>query len=300
MYLSGLSGEELMGRASVIYGLNPYLLTLSNPVGLYDGLGTSPGFHTIETCNELFFDPPALTGWQRFWRSETGRTLAVGLLTFGLVLSLICPKLGLVLGVSLGLAGVSLVAGGLSAGRRSRDRGGEFWEGFVNHVSGAWAQSVSLSVTVSLVSFGLAKGIGAVAVKKAGSKKQLASAALNDGLGTYASQKGHHPMIAEAFRGLSNYSFDNALTISLAKLGTFVNILDGLALHAKITGKQKSLYKGKFMKGQIMTLDDMVQIEIDAMIMVGVPSDYATHAVNKAMAQLKSWGVQPIKIPWVK
>jgi len=165
-----------MGRASVVYGLNPYLLCLSNPVSLFDGLGCSPGFHTIETCNELFFEPPRLTGWQRFWRSEAGRALAVGLLTFGLVLSVLCPKFGLVFGLSLGLAGVSLVAGGVSAGRRSRDRGGECWEGVVDYVSGAWAQSVSLSVTVSAVSFGLAKGIGAVAVRKAGGKKQLASA----------------------------------------------------------------------------------------------------------------------------
>jgi len=44
-----------------IYGLNPYIITLTNPVNMiYTG-------YTIETAIPLAFDPPEMTRWQRFW-----------------------------------------------------------------------------------------------------------------------------------------------------------------------------------------------------------------------------------------
>jgi len=40
---------------------------------------------------------------------------------------------------------------------------------------------------------------------------------LDDGLGTYASQAGHHPMAKSAFEAISQYDFKQALTISQSK-----------------------------------------------------------------------------------
>ena len=231
-----------------------------------------------------------------------GVMTAIVLTLMALAIAYVIPPAAPFILLGLGITGLSIVGNGAIAGLRSVQSGSCFVEGFAGFINGNWAQSVALGVVVSLVTLGVAKGISAAAVKKAGAKKQLASAAnsLNDGLGIYVPDGGHHPMIAEAFRGLPSYSYNNSLAISHAKLGTFVSGMDGAALHAKITGKQMSLYKKNFVKGQTMTLNDMVQIEIDAMTMVGVPVEYATHAVNKAVAQLKSWGVQPIKIPWVR
>lgn len=50
-----------------------------------------------------------------------------------------------------------------------------------------------------------------------------------------------------------------------------------------------------------MTFDDMRKIEIQSMVDVGVPVEYATHAVDKAIADLLKSGVKgPTRIPWGK
>jgi len=53
---------------------------------------------------------------------------------------------------------------------------------------------------------------------------------LDDGLGTYESQAGHHPMAKSAFEAIIQYDFKKALTISQSKLTEF-----GVK-HATITG----------------------------------------------------------------
>ena len=51
----------MLGNAGVLYGLNPYLLCVDNPVNLsYNG-------HTIATNGELAFEPPELSVWQMRW-----------------------------------------------------------------------------------------------------------------------------------------------------------------------------------------------------------------------------------------
>lgn len=51
--------------------------------------------------------------------------------------------------------------------------------------------------------------------------------------------------------------------------------------------------------GKKLTMDDMKNIEIKAMVQSGVPKDYATKTVNAAIKQLKDSGItNPVKIPW--
>ena len=118
---------------------------------------------------------------------------------------------------------------------------------------------------------------------------------LNDGLGTFKEQGGHHPMAKSAFDGNPNYNADNALTISQSKLNSF-----GVK-HQTITGQQHSLYSAFDKTGETLTMNEMRTIEIQAMTNSGVPVDYATNAVDKAIQQLQQNGITaPSKIPWGK
>ncbi|MCI9338147.1 MAG: hypothetical protein HFH93_11530, partial [Lachnospiraceae bacterium] len=116
---------------------------------------------------------------------------------------------------------------------------------------------------------------------------------LDDGLGTYGDQGGHHPMSKKAFEGVKGYDPDTAVTISDKKLSEF-----GVR-HWDITGQQHSLYSEFAKTGKRLTLDAMKEIEIKAFINSGVPKDYAINAVEKAVADLIKHGVTgPVRIPW--
>lgn len=102
-------------------------------------------------------------------------------------------------------------------------------------------------------------------------------------------------MAKSAFEGISQYDFKQALTVSQSKLTEF-----GVK-HATITGQQKSLYTAFAKSGEELTMDAIRQIEIKAMTNAGVPIDYATNAVDKAIDALMKAGVtNPSRIPWAK
>ena len=115
---------------------------------------------------------------------------------------------------------------------------------------------------------------------------------LEDGLGTYGGQKGHHTMAKKAFEGVPGYDANMAVTISQSKLDQF-----GVK-HSAITGQQHKLYNEFAASGQTFTLEVMRDIEIASMTNAGIPSNYATRAVTEAYSQLKRAGINPIKIPW--
>lgn len=113
---------------------------------------------------------------------------------------------------------------------------------------------------------------------------------LDDGLGRYKDQGGHHPVAKKAFEGVDGYDPDTVITISDKKLSEL-----GVR-HSTIMGQQHSLYS-EFAK--TVTMDAIKEIEIKALTNSGIPKDYATNAVEKAIADLIEHGVtQPIKIPW--
>jgi len=71
--------------------------------------------------------------------------------------------------------------------------------------------------------------------------------------------------------------------------------------HPEITGRQLHYYSAFSKTGKTLTFDDMRKIEIQSMVDVGVPIEYATHAVDKAIADLLKSGVKsPTRIPWGK
>lgn len=71
--------------------------------------------------------------------------------------------------------------------------------------------------------------------------------------------------------------------------------------HPEITGRQHHHYSAFSKTGKTLTFDDMREIKIQAMVDVGVPIEYATNAVDKAIADLLKSGVKsPTRVSWGK
>lgn len=121
--------------------------------------------------------------------------------------------------------------------------------------------------------------------------------------GKYIDVLGHHPLAKSAFRdnfpsdALFKQYYDEAFSVSIPQLEKF----GGKGVHAKITGQQNSLYTAwKNANPNVkMTIDDMANIEIQAMVNKGIPQDVATGWVVKALEKVKAQGVTNISnIPW--
>ncbi|MDH7444522.1 hypothetical protein [Aquimarina sp. 2201CG14-23] len=128
---------------------------------------------------------------------------------------------------------------------------------------------------------------------------------VKEGTGEYVKVKGHHPLAKKAFEGESAYDFRAAFSVSvntLKKVWKEANPLaDLINVHAKITGKQNSLYSAwkKANPNSTMTIADVANIEIQAMVDIGIPQDIARFWVIEALKDLKEQGVSIIvNIPW--
>ena len=168
-YISAANPESALGNAGVIYGLNLYLLTLTNPVSLvYNG-------YTIEPNSALAYDPPNLSKWDLFWRSPFGKVLSFRLFVAATVLAVACPGFReLYIGAVTGTV-ITLCLGGAISGWSRKKNGGEFWEGFACYINENWSQTLAISMALSLVTFGISQAVSAV--RAASANKQLANAA---------------------------------------------------------------------------------------------------------------------------
>ena len=151
-----------------MYGINPYLLTLKNPVSMVYNE------HTIEPDGELSYDPDELDNfnyfwrytWTKFWNSKLGKYIAIRLFVSATALAILCPAfLPTYVSAVVGI-GVSLGVGAIIAGIRSRRQGNGFWSGFVNHLSENWSQELAIGMAVALITFGISQA--AQAMKKVG------------------------------------------------------------------------------------------------------------------------------------
>ena len=116
-----------------------------------------------------------------------------------------------------------------------------------------------------------------------------------EGTGAYKQVNGHHALSKKAFEGVDTYSYREAFSVSNSKLSDFD------VAHATITGKQNSLYSAwkRANPNASMSIEDMANIEVQAMVQSGIPSDVARGWVIKALEDLKIQGVYEIKnIPW--
>ncbi len=118
------------------------------------------------------------------------------------------------------------------------------------------------------------------------------------GTGKYSDVKGHHPMAKKAFEGSKKYSSSDAFSISSDALDSFD------VKHSSITGKQMQGYKRwkKNNPNGILTLDDMSNIEKQAMKDAGIPDGIADIWVDNAIKDLKGINITNNDInmiPWV-
>ncbi|WP_147269745.1 hypothetical protein [Capnocytophaga canimorsus] len=119
-----------------------------------------------------------------------------------------------------------------------------------------------------------------------------------DGTGIYDDVKGHHPLAKKAFEDIKEYDYKKAFSVSPKKLDEVSGVIN---IHHKITGQQNSLYTAwrEANPNKTLEIDDMAEIEIKAMVNVGILEDIATGWVVKALENLKEQGVTAIKnIPW--
>ncbi len=112
-------------------------------------------------------------------------------------------------------------------------------------------------------------------------------------LAPYKKGKGHHPLAKRAFEGDPAYDPDEVLAVPRAELER-LNVS-----HPKLTGAQQTLYRQFAATGKKLGWDEMSAIERQALESQGVKPEQAKSIVDRALAELKSRGVQqPTQIPW--
>lgn len=124
------------------------------------------------------------------------------------------------------------------------------------------------------------------------------------GTGKYKTVKGHHPMAKKAFEGDLAYDYKEAFSVKVTSLeDAWKTANQGIPqnVHGKITGQQNSLYSSwrSANPAKKLSVDEMADIEIQAMVNAGIPQDIATGWIVKSLEDLKLQGVTEIKnIPW--
>ena len=61
---------------------------------------------------------------------------------------------------TIGMVGVTLVVGGIIAGRVSQNQGKGFWNGFGNYINENWAQTLAIEMVTYIVTFGITQSLG--------------------------------------------------------------------------------------------------------------------------------------------
>lgn len=146
--------EDITDNVGTIYSIYPYTI------------GNDPINFTYEEKNvnsdlELVYDPPSKTkfkrGWDNFWRSPAGKTLAILLCIIAVIISSLTNNLHLFLSAFISV-GVSLFVGGMITGIQSQKTGKCFWNGFFNYINDNWSQTLAIEMTIYIVSLGI-KGL---------------------------------------------------------------------------------------------------------------------------------------------
>ena len=146
--------ENIISNSTSIYSLYPYQFFKSNPVNMVYKE------HTIKSELELVFVPKAKSMftryWEKFWRSDIGKAVAIRLTIIALVLAI---ATGNIVGflITLGVVTATLLIGGINAGTRSKHQGKGGWNGFVNYINDNWSQTLGVEMAIFIVSIGVSE-----------------------------------------------------------------------------------------------------------------------------------------------
>lgn len=123
-----------------------------------------------------------------------------------------------------------------------------------------------------------------------------------DGTGEFKNVGGHHPLAKIAFSSDKFYDLQKAFSVSQNTLEIAWKSANSgipLNLHQQITGNQNRLYSTFAKTNQVLTIEKMADLEIQALIDAKIPKDIAIGWVIKALEDLKAQGVKVItNIPW--
>ena len=161
-FLSPLPAETMFSNALTVFGLNPYLITLDNCVNRgYNG-------YTIHPSVELAYNPEKMSdwtwfwsvAWPRFWNSDVGKGLAIGLFVLSIVAT-VCMATFTCLkamawayfAVEMGSAAVGFFAGAAVAGFQSMSNGGNFWAEFANYINDNWSQTLAITSVMIMATY---------------------------------------------------------------------------------------------------------------------------------------------------
>ena len=123
--------------------------------------------YTIEPNTELSYDPEPLSEWKyfwnvawpRFWRSSTGKALAIGLFAFATaataVASIFVPGVWVLYGKAMASGAAFFLAGAAVSGLLSAIGGGDFLEGAWNYIRTNWSQALAIESLMYTVALGI-------------------------------------------------------------------------------------------------------------------------------------------------
>jgi hypothetical protein len=115
-------------------------------------------------------------------------------------------------------------------------------------------------------------------------------------LTTFEEGRGHHIFAKKAFEGVEGYDKNKALVISAAELERLgLNHLDT----GGITATQQRLFRELAASRRPNTLQEHARIAIESLVAGGLERAQAEEVVQRALDQLRSWGITaPSRIPW--
>lgn len=144
--------ESVIENALCLYALNLYAINVANTINM------------VYNCNSIFencslcYDPPQLSGWDRFWRNNTGKTLSIILGIIALIVVIVASayfQQWWILGGYLIGVGSSLAIGGLISGFNSMKNGDSFYRGFKNFINQNWSQTLAIESIIAIVICGV-------------------------------------------------------------------------------------------------------------------------------------------------
>ena len=133
--------------------------------------------YTINPSVELAYDPEQMTGWTwfwsvawpRFWNSDVGKGLAIGLFALSIVATALMAGFtcwGAMAWVSfaieMGSATVGFLVGAAICGFQSMSNGGSFWGEFASYVNNNWSQTLAITSVMIMASYAVAAAAGNV------------------------------------------------------------------------------------------------------------------------------------------
>jgi len=124
--------------------------------------------YTIHPSVELAYDPLEMSdwtwfwsvAWPRFWNSDVGKGLAIGLFALSIVATVCmatftCLKVmaWVYFAVEMGSAAVGFFAGAAIAGFQSMSNGGNFWAEFANYINNNWSQTLAITSVMIMATY---------------------------------------------------------------------------------------------------------------------------------------------------